>query len=144
MMEQKTNSAGAINWSAALDATGGDEALLVDLLNIFLEESATLMAQIRQAIDKQDFVLLNRAGHTLKGGLRIFESQEAIELARQLEFMARELANDYREVEKGNKDASVITPERIVAAFADATRVVAELEPELERVTAEMRTRLEQ
>jgi HPt (histidine-containing phosphotransfer) domain-containing protein len=142
MTEQTKDAGGVINWSAALDATGGDEALLVDLLNIFLEESATLMTQIRQAIERQDYVLLNRAGHTLKGGLRIFESSKAIELARQLEFMARELAQDQKDVDKGSKDASVITPERIAAAFADAPRVVAELEPQLERVIAEMKTRL--
>jgi len=144
MTEQKKDAGGVINWPAALDATGGDEALLVDLLNIFLEESMTLMSQIRQAIERQDYVLLNRAGHTLKGGLRIFESSEAIELARQLEFMARELAQDQKDVEKGSKDASVITPERIAAAFADAPRVMAELEPQLERVTAEMKARLGQ
>ena len=142
MTESNANAAGVINWSAALDATGGDQSLLVELIEVFLEESSSLMTQIRQAIDQQDYVLLNRAGHTLKGGLRIFETAEAIELARQLEYLARGLAEDYREIEKGRKDPGVITPERIAAAFAGAPRVVAELEPQLERVVAEMRTRL--
>jgi HPt (histidine-containing phosphotransfer) domain-containing protein len=142
MTEPRTDSAGVINWPAALDATGDDQSLLDELIGVFLEESSSLMTQIRQAIGQQDYVLLNRAGHTLKGGLRIFEAAEAIELAQQLEYMTRELAADYRHIEKGQKDPSVITPERIAAAFADAPRVVAELEPQLERIVAEMKSRL--
>lgn len=142
MTEQETGPDRVVDWSAGLEATGGDESLLIELAQVFLDESTSLVAQIRQAIDQQDFVLLNRAGHTLKGGLRIFASRAAMERAEELESMARELANDFRDVQKGRKNASVITPERIAAAFAEAPRVAAELEPCLDRVVAAIKTRL--
>ena len=142
MTEERESPEGVINWSVALENAGGDEALLLDLVNIFLEEAAKHVAEIHQALNEQDYVLLNRAAHTLKGSSRIFLASTLMERAQQLEYQFRELAEDHKDIGKGLKDASVITPSRIAAAFADAPRMVAELEPQVDRVVAAMKARL--
>ena len=58
-----------INWSVALEMTGGDEMLLAQVIGAFQEETPTLMANIREAISKRDTTLLHRAAHTLKTSL---------------------------------------------------------------------------
>jgi HPt (histidine-containing phosphotransfer) domain-containing protein len=143
MTEERESPEGVINWSVALENAGGDDALLVDLVNIFLEEAAKHVSEIHRALNEQDYVLLNRAAHTLKGSSRIFQASTLMERAQQLEYQFRELAEDHKAIGKGLKDASVITPSRIAAAFAEAPRMVAELEPQLDRVIAAMRQRLE-
>ena len=118
MTDEQNGSEGLINWPAALEAAAGDEDLLLDLVGVFLDEAATLLADIRRAIAAQDAVLLRRAAHTLKGSLRIFESTVASGLAFQLEEMGKN------------------------AAFADAPGVLAKLEPQMELVIAAMKARL--
>ena len=82
--DQSGNGA-VIDWAAALEATGGDQSLLGELVDLFLQEGRTLMADIRRSIEEGDTELLRRSAHTLKGSLRIFESDRAIDLAFQME-----------------------------------------------------------
>ena len=72
MTEQQTSSEQVIDWSVALENAGGDEALLLDLVGPFVEEAQERLSQIHQALKTQDYVLLNRAAHTLKSLLRTF------------------------------------------------------------------------
>ncbi|NLF71549.1 MAG: Hpt domain-containing protein [Candidatus Anammoximicrobium sp.] len=120
MTEEQTGHEGLINWSAALGAAGDDEALLLDLVRVFLEEATTLMADIRRSISQRDAVLLRRSAHTLKGSLRIFDSAVASDLAFQLEEMGKN------------------------SAFDNAPSVLADLEPQMERVVGVMKARLAQ
>jgi HPt (histidine-containing phosphotransfer) domain-containing protein len=120
MTEEQTSHEELINWSAALEAAGGDEALLLELVGVFLEEATTLMADIRRSIDQRDAVLLRRSAHTLKGSLRIFDSAVASGLAFQLEEMGR------------------------TSAFDGAPPVLAELKPQMELVVGAMQARLGQ
>lgn len=77
-----------VNWDAALDALGGDEDLLKELVQVFLDEGPALVARMRQAIAKEEGPELRRAAHTLQGSLRYFESEVTIALARDLEKLA--------------------------------------------------------
>ncbi len=120
MCEQATGHEELIDWSAALDAAGGDEALLLDLVGVFLDEATTLMADIRRSIDQRDAVLLRRSAHTLKGSLRIFQSAVASGLAFQLEEMGKD------------------------SVFDDAPRVLADLKPQMDLVLGAMKARLGQ
>jgi len=74
-----------INWTTALEATDGDEELLMEIVKVFLDEAPSAMSGIRQAIDERDSKLLRRSAHTLKGSIRIFECAEAGEHAWQIE-----------------------------------------------------------
>ena len=74
-----------IDWNAALETCGGDHALLRDIVEAFLEEQPRRVAEIRRGIDEQDFELLNRAAHTVKGSMRYFGAQRVYERAMALE-----------------------------------------------------------
>ncbi|MCU0958989.1 MAG: Hpt domain-containing protein [Pirellulaceae bacterium] len=78
-----------IDWSAALDSTGGDEALLVDVIEAFQEEAPRLMENIRQAIAAGDTVLLHRASHTLKTNLLSLGAADSGQTAFTIEKLAR-------------------------------------------------------
>ncbi len=136
MAEQQDSPEQVIDWSVALENTGGDEALLRELIGPFVEEANERLGHLRQALKEQDYVLLNRAAHTLKSLLRTFGASSIMTMAQQLEDHFGELAADRRAIDKGTKAASVITPERLAAAFADAPRMVSELEPQVQRVIA--------
>lgn len=142
MTEQQECSEQVINWSVALESTGGDEALLLDLIGPFVDEAQERLSHIHHALKEQDYVLLNRSAHTLKSLLRTFGASSVMALAEQLEDHFGELASDQRAIEKGTKDPSAITRSRIAAAFADAPRMVTELEPQLHRVIAAVKARL--
>ncbi|MCU0872234.1 MAG: Hpt domain-containing protein [Pirellulaceae bacterium] len=144
MTEKPTSSEQVVDWAAALKSTDGDEAMLIDLIPPFLEEAQERLSHIHDALNSQDYVLANRSAHTLKSLLRTFGASSAMLLAEQLEDHFGGLAADHRAIEKGTKDPSVITPERIAAVFADAPRMVAEFEPQLHRVLAAVKARLKQ
>ena len=55
------------NRNDALERIGGDQQLLRDLCQIFLEESPKLMVKLRQALAAGDCDGLMRAAHSLKG-----------------------------------------------------------------------------
>ena len=144
MTEQQASSEEVINWAVALESTGGDEALLVDLIGPFIEEAQERLAHIHQALKTQDYVLANRSAHTLKSLLRTFGASSAMLLAEKLEDHFAKLATDGRDTEKGTKDPRIITPERIAATFADAPRMVVDLEPQVHRVLAAVKAHLKQ
>ncbi len=55
-----------IDWRRALEATAGDEQLLVEVLGAFREEAPMLLDNIRASIKNRDAELLHRAAHTIK------------------------------------------------------------------------------
>ena len=142
MTEQPKKAEQVIDWSAALESTGGDEAMLIDLIGPFIEEAQERLAHIHQAIKSQDYVLLNRSAHTLKSLLRTFGASSVMVLAEELEAHFAPLAADRRAIEKGTLDPNVITPSRVVATFVDAPRMVTEFEPQLHCVIAAVKARL--
>jgi HPt (histidine-containing phosphotransfer) domain-containing protein len=136
MTEQQTSSEQVIDWAVALENAGGDEALLLDLVGPFVEEAQERLSEIHRALKTQDYALLNRAAHTLKSLLRTFGASSVMLVAQELEDHFVKLAEDRRAIDKGTKDPGVITPARIAAAFADAPRMVADFEPQVQRVIA--------
>ena len=86
--EPSTN--GVIEWEVARRNTANDEALLQDLVQIFVAESPRMLADIRRAIEATDVNLLRRAAHTLKGSAATFGAQPVADAALRLEMMGRE------------------------------------------------------
>lgn len=74
-----------VDWDVARKVCGGDEALLHDIVEAFLEEGPTRMAEIRDAIDSENFELLARAAHTIKGSMRYFGALTVFDRAYALE-----------------------------------------------------------
>ncbi|WP_182865552.1 response regulator [Rhodopirellula sp. JC639] len=76
------------DWSAALGLCAGDQALLVDILGAFLEETPRLMDELEQALVDVDCQGAKRTAHTLKGALRALGLESMGELAFQIEQQA--------------------------------------------------------
>ncbi len=79
------------SWSPneALERIGGDQQLLQDLCQIFLEESPKLMAKLREAVASGDCDGTMRAAHSLKGESSYLGAAGTSQAARQLEDMGR-------------------------------------------------------
>ena len=86
---------GSAAWDAmlTLDRLEGDEELLAEVVEIFLEEAPRQLAGLRQAIDNRDAAKAAEIAHSLKGELAYFGILEVSGRARRLEDMAR--AGDY-------------------------------------------------
>ena len=74
---------------AILDRVGGDESLLKEITDIFLSEYPSLLAEIREAIQRSDPASLERSAHTLKGSVSNFGADDATQAAYQLEILGR-------------------------------------------------------
>jgi two-component system, sensor histidine kinase and response regulator len=75
--------------AGALNRIGGDEELLQELCQIFLEESPKLLRQLQQAVAEGNSDGVMRAAHSLKGESGYLGADETSQAARQLEEMGR-------------------------------------------------------
>ena len=91
--EDKTESdAGVpIDWQAARNFTGGDDALLDELLQMFPEESEKHLEAIRAAIEQNDGPSITRAAHTLKSSARFFGAATLAARASEMETLGESL-----------------------------------------------------
>ncbi len=74
-----------IDWNAALGAVQHDEELLREVVEAVLEEVPRLMDQLNAALERGDTATGQRMAHTIKGDLRTFQAQPAIDTAEALE-----------------------------------------------------------
>ena len=72
-----------------LERLGGDEALLHEVIEIFLNDVPKHMASLGRAIAAGDAVAVEGAAHTLKGELGYLGISEVSEMARELEDFGR-------------------------------------------------------
>jgi two-component system, sensor histidine kinase and response regulator len=96
-----TTHAGAVNWDAGatLERLGGDEELLLEVLNIFLVDAPRHMASLKSAIAESDAGAIEALAHSLKGEVGYLgiaavsqKAQKMEELGQQSEFrLAAEL-----------------------------------------------------
>jgi two-component system sensor histidine kinase/response regulator len=79
----------AASWNKveALDRIGGDEELLREVCEIFLEESPKLLKKLQQAVAAGDADGVVRAAHSLKGESSYLSASGTSRAARQLEEM---------------------------------------------------------
>ena len=77
------------NKAEALSRIGGDEELLQELCQIFLENSPKLLQQLQQAVAAGDADGIMHAAHSLKGESGYLSASRASHAARQLEEMGR-------------------------------------------------------
>ncbi len=74
----------------ALERVGGDEELLKEIAELFVEDAPKLLEAIRVAIESGDGAALHRAAHSLKGSVSNFGAPEAVAAAMQLEAMGKD------------------------------------------------------
>ena len=78
-----------VNFDRALSRVAGDEAMLRELAQIFLEESPGWLDQIEGALADQDSEGVFRAAHDIKGSTEVFAAESAVQAAKTLEKMGR-------------------------------------------------------
>ena len=79
-----------IDWKMAIDATGGNLALLIELIELLFDEYPKLMQLLEESLAKSSCRDFRRAAHTLKGCLRYFGDTAAGRTARELELLAEQ------------------------------------------------------
>ncbi|MGH7556150.1 MAG: response regulator, partial [Longimicrobiales bacterium] len=67
----------------------GDQALLREIVDLFLDDTPTLLEQLRASIQRGDHGAVEREAHMLKGSVSHFGATAAVDAARQLEGMGR-------------------------------------------------------
>ncbi len=75
--------------SEALERVDGDKELLCELVELFLEESPSMLADIKGAVARNDTKALEYSAHTLKGSVGNFGAKDVYEAAFVLEQAGR-------------------------------------------------------
>lgn len=78
-----------LNNAVALERLGGDEELLREVAQLFLEEYPALVDEVRAAVAAGDADALQRAAHSLKGSVSNFGADAAYDAAFALEMTGR-------------------------------------------------------
>ena len=73
--------------NAALERVGGDQELLKEIADLFLDDAPNSLASVRAAIEANDGAALQRSAHSLKGSVANFGAEEAVDAAFRLEKM---------------------------------------------------------
>jgi two-component system sensor histidine kinase/response regulator len=79
----------SLDRAAVLARLDGDEELLRELVDLFLDDTPRLLAEARDAIAVGDSVRLQRAAHTIKGSVGNFGAEAVVNAAWHLESLAR-------------------------------------------------------
>jgi CheY-like chemotaxis protein/HPt (histidine-containing phosphotransfer) domain-containing protein len=78
-----------IDKAALLARVGGREDRLRTIVQIFLEESSNLMAELSEAITRGEASRLQRAAHSLQGAVGIFGAPDLVDAAVTLESLGQ-------------------------------------------------------
>lgn len=76
------------DYSTLLEAAGGDEALVGELIGIFREQYPTQVSQMENAIRELKPDELHRAAHALRGALGNLGAHGTVDIVLALEHMA--------------------------------------------------------
>jgi signal transduction histidine kinase/DNA-binding response OmpR family regulator len=79
----------ALDRAALLNRVAGDEALLHELIALFLGDCPRMLGDVRTALAEKDPARLQRAAHTLKGAVSNFGATAAWDAAWRLEELGR-------------------------------------------------------
>ncbi len=83
------HSVGSLDREAALARVGGDDELLKEIANLFLENYEAWLTELRQAAASKDADGVQRTAHGLKGSVANFGARDAVEAALKLESLGR-------------------------------------------------------
>ena len=74
----------------AAGSTGGDDALLRELAELFVEESSGWLRELQAALGQRNSREVRRLAHTIKGSALVFGARKVGQLAEQLEMMGKD------------------------------------------------------
>ncbi|WP_230470390.1 response regulator [Lujinxingia vulgaris] len=74
----------------AAGSTGGDDDLLQELAELFVEESSGWLRELQAALGQRNAREVRRLAHTIKGSALVFGARKVGQLAEQLEMMGKD------------------------------------------------------
>ena len=89
MDSQRTQTVPVINTEVALRRLGGDTKLFATLAGFFLQDAPALMQQLHDSHHTGTVEMVFQSAHSLKGLAGTFEALPFVELAAEVETMAR-------------------------------------------------------
>ncbi len=105
-----------VDLAVALRWLGGDQALLRELVGIFIDDGPKRLEALREAMTASDVQQLEQVAHSLKGSAAILGASRLQQSALALE----EAAHDGRAENGGDLVAAIARElERVLAFFAD-------------------------
>ena len=83
------NNSSLLNLAQALERVGGDQELLEEVAQLFLDDYPNSVAEIEQALADGDPRGVERGAHSLKGAVSNFGATSVVETAMALELAGR-------------------------------------------------------
>ncbi len=74
-----------LDWNALRENCAGDESLVQEVLELFRNESAGLLGDVRQAVAAKEPVAVRKTAHRLKGALVSLGAAPSVAAAKDLE-----------------------------------------------------------
>jgi two-component system, sensor histidine kinase and response regulator len=105
-----------IDRAVVIERLGGDESLLAEIAQIFVEDCPRLIGSVEAAVKARDAKALARATHTIAGSVGNFTEDGVYALARTVEHLA--IAEDFDGALAGVPEL-LKEIERVRAAFAE-------------------------
>ena len=104
-----------VDWESALSVVDGEKEILKDIAAAAVAEVEDLVQRLGEAINAQDAEVVGRSAHSIQGTLRVFQNDEAIKLADDLQIRGREnrLEGISDQYEKLRKIMSLISAELV-------------------------------
>jgi len=87
---QEVAAEGVFDRAAALMRVEGDTLLLLEIIEVFLDDSPRLLSRIREALKREDLKSLEQVAHSLKGSVGNFCAPDAYAAALKVEKIGRE------------------------------------------------------
>lgn len=78
-----------VDQEGALQRLGGDRQLFNEFITIYMEDSPTLLEEIRRGLSSNDASAVEKNAHSLKGLMSNFGAKECVEFALKIELAGR-------------------------------------------------------
>jgi CheY-like chemotaxis protein/HPt (histidine-containing phosphotransfer) domain-containing protein len=104
--DEVQNQTELVDRAALLERVEGDQELLAEMINLFVEEAPSQLAAMRDALQSSDMPTLERAAHSMKGAASNLSAHIAVAASSELEKNAK----------NGDKESSQASLSRLEAA----------------------------
>lgn len=99
-----------------IEAVGGDQALIQDLVQSYLESAGKLVEDLPRALNREDWTLLQRSAHSLKSSSKMFGLQTVAQKCAAVEERAH----------VAHRDELAILVDQIVAEIREMQEILPE------------------
>ena len=98
----KDNTDTLVAYEESLDRLGGDVELFKEFVQIFFEDSPSLLEKVFVAVEAEDHEAVAKAAHALKGLTSNFGAKPCCDLALEFELAGRKGASQTMACQKAN------------------------------------------